>query len=64
MSDKILFIDGQCPRCGQMCGNGGHGPLKCGCGWVGDEGDTKEVEKKLDEIFRQEFPEGESEVGL
>lgn len=31
-----FFLDGVCPKCGQHCGNGGHGmTLRCQCGWTG-----------------------------
>jgi len=46
-----VFADGICPKCGRMCGNGGYGPLKCGCGWVDSESATVEV----DRLFREEF---------
>jgi len=35
--EAIVFIDGICPECGLSCGNGGYGPLRCRCGWVGKE---------------------------
>lgn len=35
--EMIIFADGECPKCGIMCGNGGQGPLKCECGWVGED---------------------------
>lgn len=35
--ETITFIDGICPECGLSCGNGGYGPLRCRCGWVGKE---------------------------
>lgn len=35
--ETIIFIDGICPECGLSCGNGGYGPLRCRCGWVGKE---------------------------
>ena len=34
---KNAIIDGICPECGLSCGNGGYGPLRCRCGWVGKE---------------------------
>ncbi|NLH01933.1 MAG: hypothetical protein GX488_08585 [Clostridiales bacterium] len=37
VGEPIVFIDGICPNCGCSCGNGGYGPLRCRCGWVGDE---------------------------
>lgn len=36
--EPIIFVDGICPECGCSCGNGGYGPLRCRCGWVGKEG--------------------------
>lgn len=33
----LIFADGECPKCGEMCSNGGDGPLKCKCGWVDDQ---------------------------
>lgn len=42
----IVFMDGICPECGEICGNGGAGDiLRCRCGWSGkmDEGDTRAI---------------------
>lgn len=39
----IVFTDGICPKCGELCGNGGVGDiLRCQCGWSGkmDAGDA------------------------
>ena len=38
--EPIIFMDGICPECGLSCGNGGYGPLRCRCGWVGKEAVT------------------------
>lgn len=35
--EPIIFVDGICPECGCSCGNGGYGPLRCRCGWMGKE---------------------------
>lgn len=35
--------DAKCPRCGEICGNGGHGDVfHCSCGWTGKVGGHKE----------------------
>lgn len=51
----IIFADGRCPKCGRMCGNGGHGPLRCRCGWVGeiDLRDIEMAEAFIDEVRKQ-----------
>ena len=46
--EPIIFIDGICPECGYSCGNGGYGPLRCRCGWVG-----KEMSDKLKHAFEE-----------
>lgn len=47
----IIFTDGICPECGCSCGNGGYGPLRCRCGWVGSDELSEEVKKTLEEMF-------------
>lgn len=48
----MLFVDVECPRCGQACGNGGAGMVFCrSCGWMGRL-DPKD-ERVLAEIFRK-----------
>ena len=46
-----IFVDGVCPECGRMCGNGGSGPLRCECGWIGEP--SQEVEDAI-KRFRAE----------
>ena len=47
---KLIFIDIQCPRCGDLCGNGGEGyDFYCpSCGWKGTikiEREPRKMEK-------------------
>jgi hypothetical protein len=49
--DAIYFADGECPVCGSFCGNGGHGGLKCECGWKQDEKEAEKNMKIAKEIF-------------
>ncbi|MEL4859811.1 hypothetical protein AAEU42_01015 [Pseudoflavonifractor phocaeensis] len=52
MDKPLVFMDGICPKCGNMCGNRGAGDiLRCSCGWSGkmDEKDTK----ALSELIRR-----------
>ena len=57
INQPIVFMDGVCPVCGEDCGNGGCGPLRCSCGWVGEE----KAISTIDGIFSEEF--GEQEGG-
>lgn len=53
--EPIIFKDGICPKCGYSCGNGGYGPLRCRCGWVGDEQEiSDELKKATAEAFEEE----------
>lgn len=54
-----MFIDGKCPKCNRLCGNGGSGPLRCACGWV----DTEDTTAEIDRLFAEEFGE-EQDNGL
>lgn len=59
--EPIMFIDGICPKCGYSCGNGGYGPLRCRCGWVGREPSEK-LKKTIDELFAEELGESEDKL--
>ena len=49
---EVVFMDGVCPKCGKMCGNGGFGDtLRCRCGWTGQI--DPEDEKAITEIIRR-----------
>lgn len=54
--NNLIFLDGVCPKCGSICGNGGQGPLRCKCGWVGEtvQGDLDIINR----LFAEEFGEG------
>lgn len=52
-----VFIDGFCPNCGNECGNNGSGPLRCTCGWIGEDTAIDKINKAFDEAF----PESENE---
>lgn len=54
--ELIMFMDGICPECGYSCGNGGYGPLRCRCGWVGEDL-SEEAKKDIDKLFAEEFGE-------
>lgn len=47
-----VFMDTTCPKCGRRCGNGGSGPCRCSCGWVGND-----VTEEMERLFEEEFPE-------
>ena len=51
--EPIIFVDGICPECGRSCGNGGYGPLRCSCGWVGKTVFSKELQSAIDEMFEE-----------
>ena len=53
MNDEVtMFLDGVCPKCGSFCGNGGHDPLRCECGWVDEECKLSEKAKRaIAELF-------------
>lgn len=42
-NEALVFSDGVCPRCGELCGNGGVGPLRCPCGWEGQMAETEDT---------------------
>lgn len=56
--EPIMFIDGICQECGCSCGNGGYGPLRCRCGWVGEEPSVR-LKEAIDELFAED---GETEI--
>lgn len=56
MDDLIIFMDGRCPECGRFCWNGGSGPLRCKCGWVGAE-PSESLMAAIDRMFDEEFEE-------
>lgn len=51
-----VFMDGVCPKCGRMCGNGGSGPLRCECGWSGEP--SQEVEDAIKRFLAKEAANG------
>lgn len=57
--EPIIFIDGICPECGGSCGNGGWGPLRCRCGWVGNEQISPELQDAISDLFEDEVLKNE-----
>jgi ribosomal protein S27AE len=55
--DGVVFLDGECPRCGSFCGNHGRGPLRCKCGWVGNPALSEKARAEIDRLFAEEFSE-------
>jgi hypothetical protein len=51
--ELMMFADGICPECGCSCGNGGYGPLRCRCGWVGAEPSAK-LKEVIEELFAED----------
>lgn len=58
--EPMIFIDGVCPVCGNFCGNGGIGPLRCACGWV-ETTPSEELKKAVDELFTDKSEESEDQ---
>lgn len=53
--DKRIFMDAECPHCGEICGNGGCGDtFHCYyCGWTGKVGSHPGDIKALKEFMRR-----------
>lgn len=51
MSNNSMFIDCECPKCGKLAGNNGHGDIcRCFCGWQSEgisEHDRKLIEETI-----------------
>ena len=51
MSNSSMFIDCECPKCGKLAGNNGHGDIcRCSCGWQSEgisEHDRKLIEETI-----------------
>lgn len=51
----VIFLDAECPKCGYLCGNNGHGDVfYCyHCGWSGHiEGYAQDM-AIIQELFRK-----------
>lgn len=57
-----VFMDGVCPKCGRMCGNGGVGPLRCECGWSGEP--SQEVEDTIKRFLANKATTPEVCIGV
>ena len=52
---NLIFADATCPRCGGLCGNGGHGnTFYCpSCGWKGVIEMHPDDVKAIEEVIRR-----------
>lgn len=58
MTDRgkpIVFMDAECPQCGEICGNGGYGDtFRClSCGWSGKFKMDARDEKAIQDFIRR-----------
>jgi rubredoxin len=54
----MTFKDGVCPVCGGDTHGINNEPMRCElCGWVQDGAEAKQDAERIDQIFREEFPE-------
>ena len=67
---NLIFADSECPRCGGLCGNGGHGDIfYCPtCGWKGkieqSQDDLKLIEEYIRYRMRQDKADTNKEIPI